>query len=204
MTNYNDLLSDVQAWLDNDEHVARIPGWIRLAEEEHANTLRLASMLAPMERPTSVSGSPNATIPIPDSYLDTAVLKRAEPGAKPLDSMGLANLEMDRNSNATGYAVTATDLVLDTIGEDSFYHWYYKPLPPVTEQNQTNWLIINQYSVYLFGALRQGGDFVADDEKMAVWEAKYAGAMTSARQRDQRHRFSEKKRTRMDYGEWTP
>lgn len=54
---------------------------------------------------------------------------------------------------------------------------YYGRIPKLSDSNTTNWLLTNNPDIYLYGALLQAGNFLADNEIIQRNSVMYAGGV---------------------------
>ena len=56
--------------------------------------------------------------------------------------------------------------------------FYFQQLSPLSSTNTTNSVLTEAPDLYLFGALKEAEPFLEHDERIQVWETKYADALT--------------------------
>ena len=80
------------------------------------------------------------------------------------------------------FAMDGNYLYLQTAvnGESALVIYYYSELPALTGNEQTNWLLEDYPSIYLYATLREAAVYMMDDERLPVWEQLFQQAVQSA------------------------
>ena len=180
------LATQVVAWLNRRDVGALIPGWIAMCENDIAESLRARCMVARSRQ--NIDG---IFIGLPDDFISIESIRDHRTG-KPLH---LEDEFTGPNINHAG-PVTAYRLVADCIEflphpviPDPFpddwapqqidFNWYQKPKPLVAPQD-TNVVLNELFSVYLFGVCKYGAMFELDDERATQMEGAFNNAVTAA------------------------
>ena len=66
----------------------------------------------------------------------------------------------------------------------------YRRIPPLTDTDQTNWLLKQNSAIYLYGSLLEATEYVKDDARIQIWMQRYAGAVDGLVAADKRSRWS--------------
>jgi len=56
-----------------------------------------------------------------------------------------------------------------------------RDITPLDVFNTTNWVLTNHPDVYLFGSLVEAAPYIGDDERVPLWQSKYAAAFAEVR-----------------------
>jgi hypothetical protein len=59
-------------------------------------------------------------------------------------------------------------------GEYTYGVIYKEPIAPLSDDNQTNWLLQKHPDTYLYGTLTHSAPYLHHDERIAVWSAKFS------------------------------
>ena len=169
ISNYSELKSEVAGWLHRDNLTARIPTFIKLAEERIKKHLRVFEMLS--QEPISVSGgNPSASLP-------TGFIK-------------MRSLRIDNSSNGKVLTYRPLAAIRDSqpsAGNPKYYSYedgqlFLSPTPSgdmtliaeclvmpsaLSDQNPTNALLTAYPSMYLQGALTEGYTYLRNRERLA-------------------------------------
>jgi hypothetical protein len=178
VSTYSGLLSSVGNWLNRDDLVTKIPDFITLLEARLNRILRTLGM----ETSTTLTTDAEA-IDLPEdcrkvrsAYLDT------DPKQE-LHAVSLGTLRTQYGAQTAGkpevYAVSGSQLILGPEPDDEYdlQLTYYREIPPLTEDNTTNWLILDHPDVYLYGALVMAEAFLWNDERVPMWKSAWDEAL---------------------------
>ena len=173
MSNYSDLLADVEDTLDRDDADTRLPRWLKLVEA------RLNRLLEDpdMEVTTTLTGD-GADLP-------------ADFGS--MVSIGTADgnrLRQMGNEEYAGLTPISGVSRYYTIRDGKIYYYpgsanvtlvYRRTIPPLTSVSGTNWLIERAYDVYFYGVLLQANAWDVDTESAANWKSLFDEAIGELR-----------------------
>jgi hypothetical protein len=67
---------------------------------------------------------------------------------------------------------------------------YYARIPALVDDGDTTWLLQEHPGLYLWGALSEAAPFIVADNRIAIWEGKYAKEKVEVIAADQNARFS--------------
>lgn len=190
------LMSDVRGWLNRRDVDPLIPGWIKMVETDIAEVLRARCMVARADQAVDANF---ITLP-----LDFVTFESVRDHASGLP----LSLEDHWTGSArpTGCASSGYRLVGDCI--EFLPHppipnppvpgWqpqlvsiaYYRKPKPLLDPQDTNPILENLYSVYLFGTCRYGAVFELDDARATQMEGQFGTAITQANAWKQASDFS--------------
>ena len=187
LANYADLQSSVGSWLHRSDLAANIPDFILLAEERIARELRVRKQVVNTTIPT-VAGTQTITLPTDFIELENITVI----GVNPPRQLHVVTPEIMDEKFPAGY-ITGMPVVYALIGDtiqlgptpDAVYSIgmdYYKRFDIAS--TDTNWLLTNHPSLYLFGALAEAAPFLQNDERAPMWDAKFVAAMSSLNESD--------------------
>lgn len=175
---YAGLLSSVGNWLNRDDLAEKIPDFITLLEARLNRILRTLGM----ETSTTLTTDAEA-IDLPDdcrkvrsAYLDT------DPRQE-LHAVSLGALRTKYGVQTTGkpevYAVSGSQLVLGPAPDDEYdlELAYFREVPPLTDEDQANWVILDHPDVYLWGSLVMAEAFLWNDERVPMWKSAWDEAL---------------------------
>ena len=199
MATYQQLQDDVAGWLNRQDVSGRIPGWVSMVETDIAETLRARCMVTSGTQPID-----NAYITMPPDFCQMESIRDAYSG-RMLDlkdewSGSWTNTTRPDPLNIYGSLLngpaTAYRLVHDCIEllphpiipdppdpnwrpQTILMGWYAKP-KPLLLPSDTNTVLENLYSVYLFGTMKYGAMFELDDDRAQQVDAAFQQAVTRA------------------------
>lgn len=177
---YSDLKTSVANWLHRTDLTALIPDLITLAES------RLSADLdaRPMEFRTSLTATAgNAWVTLPSDMLE---MRRFSVQTDPVRV--LAYSTPDQIAADFPVALAGVPAVFAVIGSqvqlapvpDSNYTLeltYQQRIPALSDSNTANWLLTGFPNAYLYATLCEAAPWLQDDDRIKVWEAKYAQAV---------------------------
>lgn len=183
LTSYAGLQASVAGWLHRSDLTAIIPDLIVLAEERIARDLRIRKQVTNTSLST-VGGVQYVTLPTDFLEIENIGLS----GTSPPRQLHVVTPEIMDEVYPKGYN-TGEPVVYALLGDtiqfgptpDTVYAVsldYYARLSPLATTD-TNWLLTNYPSIYLFGTLAEAAPYLQNDERAPMWEAKYQRAVDS-------------------------
>jgi hypothetical protein len=176
ITNYTTLVSTVADYLNRQDLSAQIPTFIQLAESDLNTRLRCREMIV---RATTTNDDEYVRLPL--DYLEGINLQLVG-GQSPLryitlDEADIVNARQGYNA-PTFYSLmngaielvpppaTGVDVEIEMV--------YYGKITALSDENQTNWLLLKAPDVYLYGALVHAAPFLMDDQRISVFGSFYS------------------------------
>jgi hypothetical protein len=177
-TTWAELKTTLANWLARDDlSAAEIPEAIALAERRFQRTL-----FSP-ERETEATLSAVAeAVALPSDLWGIRAAYLATDPRIVLEPMTLAELRNTYAGAATGrprnYAIRGETLVLGPAPDaiHSIKLTYIQTIPALGAGQPTNWLLTDHPDVYLFGSLHALHLLLADEERAALYDAKFRQA----------------------------
>jgi len=197
MTTYADLVSDIKSWAPSmTEFESAIPGIIRLAEAEHAQDMWILPMLI---RSRALAGndpeSGDRFFPLPIDYLGMEELhfikpdktrqkiKQVSPSALIPQTTSSGQPEFCIHQEIELSAPLSDDQVLEML--------YYRKFEAIGPNVDTNWLLKNQYNVYLYACLFQAFLFLRDLDTSALWGTQYERTVDAIMEKNRRSKWTQ-------------
>jgi hypothetical protein len=206
------LQDDVLSYLNRQDVVNRIPSWVLAVETELAQTLRARCQVT-----SAYQNIDQAYIPLPSDFATMESIRNSDVGDL-LDlqdewSGSWTNPQQDdRNTtssiwyNPTPPKCTAYRLVANCIEflphpvipdppdptwvpQQVLMGWYSKP-KPLLLPSDTNPILEQLYTCYLWGMIKQGAMFELDDDRVAQADAAWQQAITRANLAKQQSDYS--------------
>jgi len=175
---YTGLLSDIADHLNRDDLTTKIPSFIRRVEERLNRILRVPEM----EETTTLSTTAER-IDLPTDFRKARALYLDTDPRQALEAVSLATLRTKYAVQITGkpevYAISGGEIVFGPAPDDAYdaLLTYYQEIPALASDNETNWLVVSHYSVYLYGALTMAEAFLWDDERLPLWKSAWDEAL---------------------------
>lgn len=176
LNNYDNLLASIGGWLMRDDLAAVIPDFVALAEADMSHRLRLRSMLT--RAATTISGDGYETLPGDFLAMWRLTLDDAEIRFAPTARMA-GYAEEWRGGAPLYFSVVGEQIQFAPVGPTPggvLEMTYYARPEALSDDNQTNALLLASPALYLYGALVQSAPYLADDQRVQVWAALYQEA----------------------------
>lgn len=199
MATYQQLQDDILWYLDRRDAAGRIASWVLMVETEFQQTLRARCMETSAEQAIDA-----AYITLPPDFSTMASIQDATTGVNLVLKDDWSGSWTDRSLNGgpvTAYRIHADCIEFlphpvfpepipeNWIPQKVLMTWYARPKPLVLPSD-TNPVLEQLYSCYLYGVLSHA-TLAEQDEPMAPqWDAKYQQAITRANLNKQQSDFS--------------
>lgn len=166
IASYDDLTENMAFWLKRQDLTALIPTFIELAEEYFDKTVYVIA-----RRATYRATPTQSVFPVPSDCKQPIL---AYWGGKELDYYPLGfNSHYAQNPSSPiqhGYQIIGNNVSLSVPQLGAVFQLdYFTTLEPLSPSNESNWLLEDAPSIYLYGALYQGATYMRDDVRMATW-----------------------------------
>lgn len=189
ITGYSELKTAVAAWLKRSDLSSQIEDFISNAEAEFNRRLRV------LQGETYLEMSINsASTALPDGWRGwrSVVLDVSPP--RPLVYLSVQDFHEQTASNGAPSNFT--------IEGDKLWWWpspaetytvkvvYYRAWTPLSASAPVNGMLTRHPDLYLFGALMQAEAYLQNDERLAVWQARYDRILQQILDEDRRDRVT--------------
>lgn len=182
LTNLTGLSAAIADYLERTDMSERIPGWISLAEAQIARDLRRTAVRATttifgdsVTLPADVVELRSARLVTSNTHLDTPLMN--------VTPEMLADRRAGRSATGRPTHFTQLARTLQFVPAcDQPYtmeYTYFQKLTPLSASNPSNVVLVEAPDAYVFGTLKEAAVFLQDDERVALWEAKYNNAIDS-------------------------
>jgi len=168
--NYSSLRKSVATWLNRTDLDAVIPDFVRMAEAEFARDPRIKTAMQTTRYADTVL---NGQIVLPD---DMQELKELRINSAPFYQLTLE----DFRSKLSGSYFTRIGQVAQILGSPTGVPYeilYTQRYAPLVFNEDSNWLLRNNYDVYLWKCCEQGAVWLRDPEGVTGYRAKYEAAV---------------------------
>ena len=176
LSTYSGLLTSLAGWLMRDDLTAVLPDFVALAEADMFARLRLRAMLT--RATTTISGDGYESLP--DDFLQMwrLTLDGREIEFSPTVRMA-GYAEGYRGSAPLYFSVIGESLQFAPVGPTPgglLEMTYYARPEALSDDNQSNALLLASPALYLYGALVQSAPYLADDARVQTWATLYQEA----------------------------
>lgn len=184
------LLASVASFLKRSDLTADLPDLLTLAEARIARDLRLSRQLVTTTLSTVAEVG---TVALPADFLEAKSVSTAD---GPLNVATYEQVISTRNEDIwtlpTVYCIQGGTLYLGRIpgSVQTIDLTYYSKFAALTADGDTNWLLANHPSVYLFAVLFEASPFLLEDQRAQLWDAKYGADVAALVRADKAAEYS--------------
>ena len=182
---YADLKAAIAQELDRTDLTAQIPGFIRLCEVQTERQLRVRQMLS--SSPFTISSE---FVSLPTDFLESrAFVVNGNPATR-LEFVALDALDERLTSpgKPTQYSVVGSQFRFSPAPDAPYSArlTYYQAIPPLSDTQTTNWLLLKAPDILFYGALINSAPYLKDDGRVQTWAQFYQGAVDALNVEDER------------------
>jgi hypothetical protein len=188
LTTYGGLKTAVASWLKRSDLTSNIPDLISLAEARIARDLRIRAQISFDTLTTSKSVD---YVTLPSDFLEVENISLEGDFERPLTYETPEQLDArfplgSQYDRPAAYTIIGSRIVFGPAPDAAYSikFTYYARFDALSADADTNWILTNHPSVYLFAALAEAAPFILDDERATLWEAKYQADMKSLQDAD--------------------
>lgn len=194
ITNYTDLKSSIADWLNREDLTSVIPSFIAMAEARFNRDLRVRQMIK-----RSTAELNEGFITLPGDWLEAKNIQiNTSYGPRKLDYVTLEQADAIRYNSGDSpgeplyFNITGSqmEIIPTPSGEPEVEMTYYRTVPALSDEDDTNWLLSAWPDMYLYGALAHAAPYLKDDERVATWVAFYDRALQEITGADARAQYS--------------
>lgn len=199
ITTYSGLVTSVGTWLERSDLGSLVPDLITLVEERANRLLRVPDM----ETVASLATTANdETVTLPADFLQLKELHYVSSSTiYELQQLTLPHLRhvydyQALNALPQNYAVAADQVYLGPV-PDAVYSLqltYWQKIDPLSSANETNWLITNHPSYYLWGCLVYAELYGWNDERLPMIKSAWDEVIAEIQDHGKRKRFGGQRR----------
>jgi hypothetical protein len=173
ITNYTNLQTAVEDWLNRADLAQKIPDFITLAEATLNKVLRHSRMVT---TDTLSLGANSQRVAVPSDMLEPIYLQVTSDPDFPLEQVSPQQLIMLRRArlrdpgNPRFFAIIGRFIEVAPVPSAgvSLDLMHYEEIPPLSGGNPTNWVLQYNPDLYLYTALLHAAPFLQDDARSAV------------------------------------
>ena len=184
--NYGTLKSTIATWLNRSDLTTYIPDFVRFAEQRihygGADPYKSPPLRIPAMQVRTTGTISSGRIDLPENMVEIQRISVSVGGVNGelnyVSPQAYAELS---NSQATPTVYTFADNAILTAGTGSADYTldYYEKFTGLLVDTDTNWLLTNAPTVYLYGALVETAPFLYDDPRFQMWIGMYRSAVAA-------------------------
>jgi hypothetical protein len=189
---YDNLLAEIIDWSHRDDLGPKIPDFIQLAENAmYSNDVEVLTVRSMETISTALTAG--EYLSLPDNF-ESARSVRLITGSNIGKLIYKAPSQMF-NDVAPGrpayFTIIGNEIQFDRAPDSEYTieFQYYRKALPLTALNQTNEILTNHPSIYLFGSLAAIFGYAQDTEQEALYVNKFIGAIRGSNKADKRGRY---------------
>lgn len=192
ITDYTSLKTEIASWLHRADLTADIPGFIQFGENRIYRDLRVKQMETALSSAIS-----SGVIAVPTGYKE---MKFAYVNSTPVQRLQRKDAEWiylnypTRSSDGVPqfFAREASNFIFGPYPDSTYTikGVYYKQLDALSGSNTTNWLITDVPELLLFASLCEAAPWLDQDNRITIWERKYAQIKEMVQSQDDQEEFS--------------
>jgi hypothetical protein len=183
---YAELQTAVANWLNRADLTSRVPEFIQLAEARIKAEVRIREML---DRADLAIADGARYTNLPPDFLEHKYLRLKIPDVTTglryypnFDELSIHELTTKSVNDARTprYFAIHEQLEIDCEADQAYTaEIYYYTVIPALSVTSTNALLTRAPNVYLFASLAEAAPFLVHDERVPIWEGKYAAIRDS-------------------------
>lgn len=192
MNTYDDLVKAVISWSHRKDILTLIPQFIQMAEYEMFNNAQTQLMIRETET-ISTASTTGRFLELPPNFEKARSVQLVTGQGyvqvkfqTPTELLRQPTVGMPRFFSVVGNEL---EFEREPDSEYTIEVQYYKKPDPITEENQTNVVLDDYSSIYLFGTLAQVYLWSQDTEEAAVYTGKFQDAIKGANKADNKARY---------------
>ena len=177
---YNELKEVIADFANRQDLQAQIPLFIKLTEARLKRDLRDEVRMTKRAE-AMVYGE---YFPLPCDWVSTSKVIAGNRVLRLADSFNIERVELSggpkyyRHSGDQLQLLPATDV---SESDPIRFEMEYLEFPePLSEQNQSNWVLNTYPDLYIYGAMLQVAPYLQDDARIQIWERAYGEAVSAA------------------------
>ena len=193
ISNYSELKTAVENWLDRADLTDRVPEFIALGEARIGRRLRVRGV---EERSTTPMVAGQEYYSLPSDFLEARSVHINSNPIKVLQYRTPEQIDKEYSYSSPGgpqvFTIIGAEIQLKPAPDTTtnFEIAYFKKLTALSDSNTTNWLMTNAPDLLLYGALIEAEAYLVDDPRIPVLKAAFDEAMTEWNTQEQKGRYS--------------
>ena len=192
ITTYTELKSAVANHLARTDLTSVIPDFISLAEARLSRELETRDQ---EKRATATMTSGDEYIALPTDLREVREVKVNQNPIKVLEYMSPVSIDSNFSSGASGtpqaYSIVGQELKLRPIPDssDTLEIIYIGSLTALSDSSLTNDMLTRHPDAYLMGSLVEAYQYLMDDQRASLYDAKFSRIIEEVRKDEQRAHY---------------
>lgn len=194
LSTYDELVDSIIDWSHRKDIDSLVPDFILLAETEIYNNQQETLKLKQLEKTSTASLTTTSRfLALPDGHSSMRSSR-----LDIVNEVGFIQYRtpdqlkrFDKEGQPCFYTIIGTQFEFDRVPDEAYtieIQYYSKDLA-LTEANQTNDVLTNHPTIYLYGALHQVFVYAVDVEEATKYQSKFIAAIVGANKTDKENRY---------------
>lgn len=191
ISTYAELKTAIANYLDKSNLTSRIPEFISMSEAAIGRDVRIRQM-----EKRAIADISTEYVDMPTDFILQRNIQLNTSDQKRLNFLSPEQMDMYYPSQSTGepevYSIIGTEFQFKPI-PDATYEVeiaYFARFAAFSGDSDSNWLLVNQPGIYLYGALVQASPYLRDDERTSLWASMYNAEVDAINKQDKEARYS--------------
>ena len=203
LDNYDNLVKEIIDWSHRNDLGVKIPDFIQLTENAMYSNETEVLTVRSMET-ISTALTAGQYLSLPDNF-ESARSVRLVTGDNGGELRFQAPEQMFKQvapGRPNFFSVVGNEIQFDRVPDDAYTIeiQYYRKATPLSTLVQTNDILTNHPSIYLYGALAQVYAYAQDDQQLTKYIQLFIGAIKGANKADKKGRYGPAPSMSVDYG----
>lgn len=192
ITDYSSLQTEIASWLHRTDLTTTIQGIISLAEARIYRELRVRQMETALSSTISsgIIAVPTGYLELKYAYIDGSPVRRLQ--RKDAEWIYTAFPTRSSDGKPLYIARDGTNFIFGPYPDSTYTvkGSYYKKLDALSGSNTSNWLTTDVPDLILFASLCECAPYIGDDDRIVLWEQKYAQIKDRVQRKNDEEDFS--------------
>lgn len=195
--NFGEIKSTVADYLNRTDLTNNIPFWVNTAMRKIERINNFNYMLSTTTSLAFADGSDSVTPPsdLKEVVWWYAVENNSKNFLEHVARKEIEKLELDTSpteDRPTKWAWVGTNFKVVPTADQTYTNkmLYYAKSAELSSDSDTNWLTNNVPEVLIYGALLEATPYLKDDQRIAVWNSYYEGALAELTSQDNSEAWS--------------
>ena len=203
LDSYDNLVKEIIDWSHREDLGVKIPDFIRLAENAMYSNEVAPLMIRSMEM-ISTAATAGQYVALPDDFESARSVRlvTGDNGGQLVFQAPEQMFKQVASGRPNFFTIIGNEVQLDRV-PDSGYTLeiqYFRKEPQLSSLVQTNAILTNHPSIYLYGALAQVYFYLQDNEQAQKYTQLFISAVKGANKADKKGRYGPAPSMSLDYG----
>ena len=203
LDSYDNLVKEIIDWSHREDLGVKIPDFIRLAENAMYSNEVAPLMIRSMEM-ISTAATAGQYVALPDDFESARSVRlvTGDNGGQLVFQAPEQMFKQVASGRPNFFTIIGNEVQLDRV-PDSGYTLeiqYFRKEPQLSSLVQTNAVLTNHPSIYLYGALAQVYFYLQDNEQAQKYTQLFISAVKGANKADKKGRYGPAPSMSLDYG----